>query len=64
LAEGVPLNAMTRHVLGLYHGEPGGRRFRRHIAQNACRRGAGAEVLREAAAIAEDWRSRALQSAQ
>ncbi|KAB2848013.1 MAG: tRNA dihydrouridine(20/20a) synthase DusA [Hyphomicrobiaceae bacterium] len=58
LAEGVPLNAMLRHVLGLYHGEPGGRRFRRHIAENVARAGAGAEVLREAAAIAEGWRGR------
>jgi tRNA-dihydrouridine synthase A len=50
LAAGRRLNSMSRHVLGLFHGAPGGRRFRRHIAENAYREGAGAEVLREAAA--------------
>ena len=64
LGEGVPLHAMTRHVIGLYHGEPGGRRFRRYIAENACRKGAGAEVLREAALIAEGWRGRVAVAAE
>ncbi len=48
LAEGVPLAAMTRHLLGLFHGRPGGRLFRRVIAANAHKPGAGLEVLREA----------------
>ncbi len=50
LACGVPLPAMSRHLLGLYQGVPGARRFRRHISENAHRRGADAGVLREAAA--------------
>src|SRR5262245_7602555 len=29
LREGVPLHAMTRHMLGLYHGQHGGRLWRR-----------------------------------
>ncbi len=44
----VPLNAMTRHMMGLFNGRPGARAFRRHLSENATRRGAGAEVLREA----------------
>jgi len=48
LAEGVRLNAMTRHVLGLYLGRPGARQWRRQLAEGACARGAGAEVIREA----------------
>ena len=52
LAEGVPLNAMTRHMLGLFHGRPGARRFRRHLSENATRPGAGIAVLRDALAFA------------
>jgi len=32
LAEGVPLAAMTRHVLGLFHGRPGARAWRRMLS--------------------------------
>ena len=48
LAHGTRLHAMTRHVLGLFHGVPGARAFRRHIATHAVKPGAGAQVLREA----------------
>ncbi len=51
LAAGVRLNAMSRHVLGLFHGSPGGRLYRRYIAENAYKRDAGCEVLRDAAAL-------------
>lgn len=47
-AEGVPLNAMTRHILGVFHGRPGARQFRRYLSENATRFEAGAEVLQEA----------------
>jgi tRNA-dihydrouridine synthase A len=48
LPRGVPLNAMTKHMLGLYHGLPGARQFRRHLSENAHKRGADISVLREA----------------
>jgi tRNA-dihydrouridine synthase A len=48
LARGVRLNAMTRHILGLYHGQPRARAFRRHIAETAHLDGAGLEVLEQA----------------
>ncbi|MCG5494673.1 tRNA dihydrouridine(20/20a) synthase DusA [Ectothiorhodospira variabilis] len=48
LAEGVPLQAMTRHILGLFPGMPGARAWRRHISENAHRDGAGVEVILEA----------------
>lgn len=51
LAGGRRLHQISRHVLGLFHGFPGGRRFRRHIAENAHQPGAGIEVLRAAAAL-------------
>mgnify|MGYP001160559573 CR=1 FL=1 len=51
LAAGIPLNHLTRHILGLYHCQPGGKRFRRHLSERAHLRGAGLEVLREAQAF-------------
>ena len=51
LAQGVPLNAMTRHMLGLFNARPGARLFRRHLSENATRPGAGIDVLREALAF-------------
>jgi tRNA-dihydrouridine synthase A len=50
LDEGVPLNAMTKHMLGLFHGQPGARLFRRHLSENATRKGAGLAVLQDALA--------------
>ena len=45
LAEGVPLNSVTRHMLGLFAGRPGARAWRRYISEHAHREGAGSEVL-------------------
>jgi tRNA-dihydrouridine synthase A len=50
LTEGVRLHQMTRHILGLFAGRPGARLFRRHLAEEACRPGAGLDVLRAAVA--------------
>ena len=47
-AEGTPLAAITRHVLGLYRGQPGGRAFRRVLSERAPRAGAGWEVVEAA----------------
>ncbi len=53
LARGVPLNAMTRHMLGLFAGQPGARSWRRRLTTGAVR-GGGLEVLDMAlAAVAE-----------
>jgi tRNA-dihydrouridine synthase A len=51
LGDGVPLNAMIRHLLGLFNGRPGARLFRRHLSENATRPGAGVAVLRDALAL-------------
>ncbi|MET0181993.1 MAG: tRNA dihydrouridine(20/20a) synthase DusA [Caulobacterales bacterium] len=48
LARGVPLHAMSRHMLGLFNGKPGGRRWRRILSEGAPRKGAGLDVVREA----------------
>jgi len=54
LHRGGRLNNVVRHILGLYHGQPRARAFRRHLAQNAPRPGAGIEVLRESLALVEN----------
>jgi tRNA-dihydrouridine synthase A len=51
LARGVRLNAMTRHILGLFHGQPRARAFRRHLAERAHLDGTGIEVLDQARCI-------------
>ncbi len=48
LREGAPLHAMTRHMLGLFNGVPGGRAWRRVLSQQGVRPGAGLEVVRAA----------------
>ena len=45
LSKGTKLSAMTRHILGLFHGMHGARLFRRHISENAFKPAAGMEVL-------------------
>ena len=48
LNRGVPLQQMTRHLLGLFQGEPGARAWRRHLSCFAPVPGAGLEVIDEA----------------
>lgn len=48
LAQGVPLQAMTRHIMNIFHGCHGGRRFRRYLSEHAHRSDADTGVLREA----------------
>ncbi|MBL8905988.1 MAG: tRNA dihydrouridine(20/20a) synthase DusA [Rhizobiales bacterium] len=53
LARGTWLSRITRHMLGLYHGEPGGRLWRRVLSEGSTRKGAGLEVLDRALACVE-----------
>jgi tRNA-dihydrouridine synthase A len=48
LQRGVPLNRITRHMLGLFHGVPGARRWRRMLSEGAHRPDNGAELLERA----------------
>jgi len=50
LSKGTKLQSMTRHILGLFHGMPGARQFRRHISENACKQDATIDVLTNALA--------------
>ena len=47
-AKGTPLAAMTRHMLGLYHGRPGARLWRRALSEEARLPGANVDVLLQA----------------
>jgi tRNA-dihydrouridine synthase A len=50
LAEGVPLSRMTRHMLGLFQGRRGARRWRRRLSEDTHAPGAGVEAIHEALA--------------
>lgn len=50
LEAGGRLSYITRHILGLFNGEPGARQFRRHLSENAHRPDADIAVLRDAVA--------------
>jgi tRNA-dihydrouridine synthase A len=47
---GVPVKAITRHILGLFNGLPGARAWRRHLSEAAHQEGAGVEVIEAALA--------------
>jgi tRNA-dihydrouridine synthase A len=50
LARGTHLAAMTRHMLGLFHGAPGARTWRRILTVEGVKPGAGVEVIDRALA--------------
>ena len=54
LADGTQLHHMTRHILGLYQGLPGARRFRRHLSEHAYKKDAGIAVLEDAVALVNE----------
>ena len=54
IAQGGQLNHVTRHILGLYHGVPGAKKFRRHLSENAYKKEAGISILAEAYARVSD----------
>ena len=48
LPPGLKTSHVTRHILGLYKGIPGGRKFRQHISENAHQKNADINVLIDA----------------
>jgi tRNA-dihydrouridine synthase A len=54
IAHGVRLHSITRHFVGAFHGVPGARAFRRYLAENGVKPGAGVNVLRDAIALVGD----------
>ncbi len=60
LAQGLRLHQITRHMMGLYLGEPGARVWRRELGEKAGLEGAGVELVRQALDKVEGLRKRAL----
>ena len=58
LDQGVALNHITRHLLGLFQGVAGAKLFRRHISQQAHIKGAGIEVIHQARELMLDAQHR------
>ena len=57
MAQGDYLTRVTKHMLGLFHAQPGGRLWRRMLSEDARREGAGVELVREALAVVADAHS-------
>ncbi len=45
LSKGTLLKHMTRHILGLFKGEPGGKQFRRYLSENSHHKNAGIDIV-------------------
>lgn len=48
---GIPLKRITRHILGLFHAQPGAKKWRRYLSENAHKPEAGPETLKTALAL-------------
>ncbi len=51
LALGTPFKHISRHLLGLFKGQKGGKQFRRHLSENSHKQDAGINVLEDALAF-------------
>ena len=54
LSNGGKLIQVSRHMLGLFHGLPGGRIWRRHISENAFKSTSGIEIIEQAYQLVKD----------
>jgi tRNA-dihydrouridine synthase A len=59
VAQNTPLHALTRHLMGLYQGCPGGRLWRRYLSENAVGANVPASVLQGALDVVQTQRARA-----
>ncbi|TQV81456.1 tRNA dihydrouridine(20/20a) synthase DusA [Aliikangiella coralliicola] len=53
LATGTRLQHIARHILGLFHGQPRGKLWRRYLSENAHKENAGCEVIEQALKLVE-----------
>jgi tRNA-dihydrouridine synthase A len=53
LAEGMAIKHITRHVLGMFHGQPGGRAFRQILSEGAHRAGADWSLIEQALQVTQ-----------
>ncbi|WP_256377998.1 tRNA dihydrouridine(20/20a) synthase DusA [Paraferrimonas sp. SM1919] len=64
LAAGGRLNHVARHMIGLYQGINGGRRWRRHLSEHAHKAGAGLEVLTQGVEIMAQYQAESQAQAE
>lgn len=64
LARGGRFNNVSRHILGLYHGQPGAKAFRRYLSENATGDGVNIDVLLQALDVMRKNRGRAAVAAE
>lgn len=55
LQTGVRLHSITRHILGLFHGQPGARKWRQYLSENAPKQCAPAETVLQALAFVPEF---------
>ena len=48
LTTGTPLNRTTRNILGIFHGQPGAKEYRRYLSEHIYRPGSGVEIIAHA----------------
>lgn len=60
MTQGARLNQITRHMLGLFSGQPGARKWKRVLSENAHKSGAGPELLERALAEVLDVQEAAI----
>ncbi|PCI73142.1 MAG: tRNA dihydrouridine(20/20a) synthase DusA [Gammaproteobacteria bacterium] len=51
ISQGGKLQHISRHILGLFHAQPNGKQWRRHLSESATKPNAGIEVIREALSL-------------
>ena len=64
LTQGIKLAAVSRHLLGLFTGQPGARQFRRVISESAHLPGAGVEVIERALTQIKEIQQKVFESKQ
>jgi tRNA-dihydrouridine synthase A len=63
LSRGLFLHRITRHMLGLYHSQPGGRMWRQIISTESCKPGADVKVIMRALEVVEEQAARQADAA-
>jgi tRNA-dihydrouridine synthase A len=48
ISQGVPLHIMTKHLIGMFTGKPGARRYRQLMGEGACKPNATIQLVRDA----------------
>lgn len=63
-SQGLRLNSITRHMMHLFHAQPGSRTWKRYITERACKPNAGAQVVADALAQVKSAETAALSFQQ